>query len=50
MSEAKAFDFSDESQLQYPVLYNADRAAELVIDAPTVGKGKILEDPIPLPF
>jgi uncharacterized caspase-like protein len=49
-SESSAAMLNDEAELQYPVIYNAERAATIFVDAPTVGTGRQLLKPIPLPF
>ena len=48
-SQEKAAAAGDEALLQFPVLYNPEAAQAVFIDAPTVGEGRELIEPVALP-
>jgi uncharacterized caspase-like protein len=48
-SQQEAAQAGDDSMLQFPVVYNEAAAQALFIDAPTVGSGRELLEPVQLP-
>jgi len=48
-SQQQAAESGDEALLQFPVLYNPEAAQAVFVDAPTVGEGRELIEPVPLP-